>query len=498
MVKPSTKTKPKKILFAASEAVPFAKSGGLGDVTTALAKALRKMGYDARIVIPRYWSIGKEAYNLKKILSPMGVQMGNCIIWCEVYEGKVDGVPVYFIEHENYFGRAGIYDNGIRAYDDNGSRFGFFSRAALQLCRDIKFQPDVVHCHDWPTALVASYLKIWEGNDPFFKNTASVLTIHNIAYQGVFPGAIYGFLGLGDQNFNEPKFEAHGQVNFLKGSLFFADAISTVSPSHAAELLTPAGAFGLAPYIERRRDDFVGILNGVDYDHWDPKTDPLLPANYSVSNIAGKAACKKQLQKEFWLEENPNIPIIGIISRFHEQKGFTLLMPVIQSIVQNMIVQFAILGSGEKWLEDFYGGLPARYPKKIGAWIGYNNPKAHLIEAGADFFLMPSLYEPCGLNQIYSLKYGTLPIVRDTGGLRDTVEQYNEQTGEGTGFRFHATSPNAVYYTTGWAVSTYYDRPHHMKMMQKHAMKTNFCWMDAAREYEKLYERAIGRRKGWH
>jgi starch synthase len=493
-----TKPKKKKILFIASEAVPFCKSGGLADVAGSLPKELRKLGHDVRVVIPRYWNISKEKYKLKPLLSPMGVPMGTATVWCQVLEGEYAGVPVYFVEHDGYFGRAGFYDDGVKEFPDNAERFGFFSKACLQLARDIGFQPDIVHCNDWQTALAAAYLKIWYLGDAFFKKTASVITIHNIGYQGIFHRRFMDFLGLGRYNFTEPKFECWGQINFLKGSLFFADALNAVSVTYREELLTPGGASGLAPYTERRRSDLYGIVNGVDYDHWDPRTDDLLPANYSDKDMSGKAVCKTALQKEFWLKEDPKVPVIGVVARFVEQKGLGLLAPIIRSVARDMLVQFVFLGSGEKQLEDFFGGLPAEFPGTIGAWIGYNNPKAHLIEAGADLFLMPSLYEPCGLNQIYSMKYGTLPIVRDIGGLKDTVQQYSEASGTGTGFKFTAADPAALYYTIGWAVSTYYDRPQHMRSMIRQAMALDFSWVHSAKKYEDLYEKASLRRSTWN
>ena len=392
---------------------------------------------------------------------------------------------------------SGLYDDGHREYNDNAERFGFFSRACIQLCRDIKFQPDIMHCNDWQTALIAPYLKLREMGDPFFRGTASVLTIHNIGHQGVFHPMYYRFLGLGDQNFTSDKFENYKYVNFLKGSIFYADAVTTVSPSYAEEILSSAGGSGINMYLERRRADLAGILNGADYEHWNPETDPLIPANYSVKNLSGKSICKRYLQRTFDLDDEPNAPVIGIVTRFAEQKGHQLLMPMIKDILNNMVVQFVILGDGEKYLEDFFGGLPAEYPGRVGAWIGFSNERAHLIEAGSDFFIMPSLYEPCGLNQIYSMKYGTLPIVRAVGGLKDTVEQYDESKGTGTGFIFYSLEPRAIYYTVGWAVSTYFDRPNHMASMIHQAMKTCFSWENSAREYEKLYKKAIARRASW-
>ena len=367
----------------------------------------------------------------------------------------------------------------------------------MQLCKDIKFKPDVIHGNDWQTALVPAYLKIKYQHDPFFKATASVFTIHNIGYQGVFPQKFVPFIDIGKENYIDSRFESHGKLHLMKGALFFSDCITTVSESYREELLTPEGGKGMAPYLERRKSDFYGVINGVDYDDWNPKNDKLIPENYSIGDISGKAICKKMLQREFMLSLRADIPVIGIVSRFAGQKGFQNLAPIIKSIVKDMVVQFAIIGAGEKPLEDFYGGLPAKFPGTIGSWIGYDNRKAHLIEAGADFFIMPSLYEPCGLNQIYSMKYGTLPIVRDIGGLKDTVCQYDEKSGSGTGFKFYSPDPMAIYYTVGWAVSTYYDRPHHMRKMQMEAMSLEYSWETAAKKYDRIYERAIQRRKGW-
>jgi starch synthase len=489
--------KAKKILVVASEAVPFSKSGGMGDVCGALPKALRKLGHDARLVIPRYWSVNRDLFHANGRVLPMGVRMGIGEVWCGILEADFEGVPVYFIEHEGYFGRAGFYDDGIREYDDNAERFGFFSRACIQLCLTMGFQPDIIHSNDWQTALVPAYLKIWELGNPYFGRTSSVFTIHNIAYQGVFPSRSYPFLGLGEENFTESKFENYRRINFMKGAIFYADAVTTVSPTYAEEILRNPGASGLAPYLERRRADIYGVLNGADYEHWNPETDPLIPARYSAGDLGGKRICKKELQKEFLLGQDPDIPIIGVVTRFCHQKGFQLLVPIIESIVSQMRVQFVFLGNGEKWQEDFFGGLPARFSGRIGSWIGYQSRKAHLIQAGADFILMPSLYEPCGLNQIYGMRYGTLPIVRETGGLQDTVEQYHEAQGSGTGFKFFSPDSSALYNTIGWAVSTYYDRRNHIVNMQASAMRKRFTWEESARHYETVYEHALCRRESW-
>lgn len=485
------------ILVVSSECVPFAKTGGLGDVAGTLPIALKKLGHDVRIVMPKYGFIDSNKFKIKYHHGPMGVQMGNSVEWCTVHETTIgDGVPVYFIEFNLFFERGGIYhDSEFNDYLDNPKRFAFLSRAALQLCHDLDFKPDIVHANDWPTALLPAYLKVWHWNDPVLGNAASVLTIHNIAYQGIYPKSHYPYIGLGEQNFTWDKFECFGYVNFLKGGVVFADVVNTVSPSYAKETKTPEGGYGLAPYLTDRGDNYYGILNGADYAEWDPATDKMIPANYSADDLSGKKKCKKELQKRMDLVQDDTIPIVGVVARFVSQKGLDLLADRIVSMVHDMKVQFAILGHGDKGLEWYFGGLPARYGGKIGAFIGYNNELAHLIEAGCDFFLMPSLYEPCGLNQMYSMKYGTLPIVRATGGLDDSVENYDEKTGEGTGFKFYEPSAKAIYYTVGWAVSTYYDRKEHMKKMIKNAMARDFSWEKSAREYEKLYEKAIRNKK---
>ncbi len=318
-----------------------------------------------------------------------------------------------------------------------------------------------------------------------------MLTIHNIAYQGVYDARDYSYLGLQWGNFTADKFEDHGKINFLKGGIRYADVVNTVSPTYARETLTPEGGHGLAPYLNDKGENYVGILNGADYRLWDPGTDRLIPKNYTVEDLSGKAICKRQLQQRFLLEVNSSIPVIGVVSRLAAQKGLDLLAQSIERIVDSMLVQFVILGAGDKELSHYFGTLPARYPGRIGSYIGYNEEVSHWIEAGSDFFLMPSLFEPCGLNQIYSLRYGTLPIVRATGGLEDTVQQYQESDGSGTGFKFWEASPSALYFTVGWAVSTFFDRKGHMDEMIRLAMKQDFSWERSAGQYELLYEQAL-------
>lgn len=495
----SSKTPRLRILFVASEMAPFVKEGGLADVVGTLPGYLREQDIDARVVIPLYGSIDRSKIKLSEALASMCVWMGGCEEWCKVWQTTIErGVVVYFVEHHKFFNRHGIYHNEwMDDYGDNSQRFGFFCRAALQLCHDIGFAPDVVHSHDWPAAATCAYQKIWHWSDTIVGPAASVLTIHNAAYQGIYPGHHYGYLGLGARNFGANTFECFGNVNLLKGGIHFADMVTTVSPGYAKEVRTPHGGFGIAPYLTDKGDAFCGILNGVDYSTWSPSNDRVIVARYDVDNLEGKQKCKRALQKQFMLNEDENVAVIGIVGRFVHQKGFHLAAECIERIVNTMHVQFVILGSGESWLQDYFGSLPARYPGKIGSWIGFSNERAHIIEAGADFFLMPSLYEPCGLNQMYSLRYGTLPIVRATGGLDDTVENYNESTGNGTGFKFWEPASAAIYYTVGWAISTWYDRPHHIAAMRRRAMMVDFSWERRTAEYISMYEKAIANKRNY-
>ena len=487
---------PLKIALLASEAVPFVKSGGLADVAGALPKALAARGHDVIVIVPEYSAIDRDRWGLSPFLNPLGVWMGDTEEWCGSSTTTLFRVRFYFIECNKYFGRYGLYhDAECQDYRDNARRFGFFTRAALQLCRDMGFAPDIVHAHDWQTVLAPAYLKIWHWDDAMLGGAASVLTIHNIAHQGKYDRSDYDYLGLQWANFTTDKFEDCGGINLLKGGIAYADLVTTVSPSYAQETRGEIGGNGLGPCLTAKGERYRGILNGADYEHWDPASDPLIAAHYGPDAMAGKAICKRDLQLRMMLEEAPDVPLIGVIGRFVGQKGFDLLAQSIEWIVGSMRVQFAILGAGEKDLEWTFGALPGRYSGRIGSYIGYDEELAHRIEAAADFFLMPSLFEPCGLNQLYSLKYGTLPIVRATGGLNDTVEQYDEATGDGTGFKFFQPTAQAVYDTVGWAVSTYYDRPEHMRRMITAAMRQDFSWDRSAAVYEQAYIQAIANKQ---
>lgn len=483
---------PQNILFIVSESVPFAKSGGLADVAGALSKKLAEKGHNVTVVMPYYATIPQELTKSKEPPFSMNVWMGEREEWCLVHSKKMQkGLSYYFIDFQKYFFREGLYhNNAMQDYEDNPKRFGFLSQAALYLCKTKNIKVDIVHAHDWQTAAALAYLKTHHRDCPWLGGAAGVLTIHNIGYQGKYSREAYEYLGLREQDFIPEIFEDYGGMNLLKGGIHFADIVNTVSPAYANETLSPEYSHGLDPFLRKKGDHYIGILNGVDYSEWDPATDKYIAHKFNVRNMSGKIKCKHVLQQRLGLYVQQSIPVMGIISRMAEQKGLHLLADSIEAIANNMQVQFAILGSGDKELENYFASLQEKYPGLISARIGYDNELAHGIEAGSDFFIMPSLYEPCGLNQIYSLRYGTLPVVRATGGLDDTVEQYDESSGEGTGFKFYDATPRAVYNTVGWAVSTYYDRPGHYKAMQIRAMEKDYSWEKSTIRYEEAYKRA--------
>ena len=480
----------KRILFITAELTPLIQTGGLGDAVAGLTKALRKRGHDTRIVMPLYQSIDRAKHGIT-FLRSCCVHFGQGEeIWVGIFEGKLDGqVPIWFVDYGRYFDRPSLYGDPDDAY-----RFGVLSKAALQACKDTGFIPQLVHVHDWMSSMAAVFLKTWDRILSPLSNTASVLTIHNIGYQGKFDASVLPFYGLGGDYMTPDRMEDFGAVNLLKAGIQFADAITTVSPAYAREIREPVGGMGLAPYLNNRADRLSGILNGVDETLWNPEADKYLPEKYSRKKMAGKAACKKALQERFGLTVDPKIPIFGIVSRFAPQKGFDLLRGALPQALRDMAIQVVALGTGDPVTENFFRWLSDSNRGRANAHIGFSSDIAHLIEAGSDFFLMPSIYEPCGLNQMYSSLYGTLPVVRATGGLDDTVENYNEAAGTGTGFKFWEISDRALYFTMGWAVSTWYDRPKHYQAMQQQGMAKNFTWDASARQYEDVYESALSHR----
>jgi starch synthase len=489
-----------RVMMVTSEAVPFAKAGGLGDMVGALSGALTRLGHDVRVVLPRYYGI--DTAPLRRAGAPLGVPLGGGEEWCAVYEGEIPaaGVPVYLLDHQGRYGRDGIY--GSRSgpdFEDNLRRFALLCRGALQLAKALDWLPQVVHAHDWPGALAPVYLNAVERAGPLAA-TGSVLSIHNLGYQGVFDKAAFPGAGLPWELFHGAGFESFDRVNLLQAGLHAADLLTTVSPTYAMEIQTPAYGHRLDGLLRRRRSDLFGVLNGMDYTEWNPQTDPHLVATYSDRAWKrGKARNKAAVQEAFGLAVSPNVPLYGMVSRLVDQKGFGALCgPAHGSLAwmcANFDLQFAILGNGDAWCERELASLARRYPN-LGVHIGFNERLAHLAQAGSDFFLMPSAYEPCGLTQMYALRYGTLPIVRRTGGLADTVVNYDQATGDGTGFVFDLPTPAAIYDTVGWSLWAWHNRPRHLDAMRKRAMRVRFSWRDAALRYGELYQGAIDRRLG--
>lgn len=487
-----------KILMVSAEAVPFAKTGGLADAVSALAGSLSLLGHDVRIVMPRYYKIDRR--ELVKLEGPLGIPVGIGQEWTAVYKTDLKGFPnvtVYFIDHENCYGRDGVYGTKFEPdFNDNPYRFSLLCHGAFQICNKIGWYPDIVHAHDWSAALAPVLLKHICRSQSQFRNTASVFTIHNMGYQGVYGKEKFTDLGIDWNLYYGAGFERNGAINFLQAGISCADMVTTVSPTYSKEIQTIEGGFGLDGLLRVRSDVVKGIVNGVDTDVWNPTIDKLIPKNYSFDDMKGKAACKKALQEYYGLPVREDVPVIGLISRLVSQKGvaevFAPSYGCLYNLCSSMDIQFVLLGSGDKWCEDEILNLQSKLPN-FRAKIGYNENLSHLIEAGSDFFLMPSRYEPCGLNQMYSLLYGTLPIVRRTGGLADTVENYNEVTGDGTGFMFDDLTPQSVYDTVGWAVYAYYNKKDHIKKMQQKAMKKDFTWKASCENYIKVYEEALNR-----
>lgn len=482
------------VLFVASELAPFRKTGGLADVVGALPIALAARGMDVRIVTPLY--AGMSWDDQERLDGVLSVPMYHGRARAGVRLGYLPNtsVRVYFLEHRQFYDRQYLYGPPGDAYSDNLERFTFLSRASLELCKSIGFTPDIVHAHDWQAALVPVYLNTVEWGQPLH-GCASVFTIHNLAYQGIFESGALFITGLGWEHLNPNEFEHFGDMNLMKAAIRHSTMLSTVSPTYCREIQTSEHGFGLDGELARRQQDLWGILNGIDTREWDPATDRHLPARYSIDDIGPKAECKAALQRECAFEVDPKVPLFGVIGRLTHQKGFDILAECLPRLL-DWQVQVVLLGTGDADAERFFGELSHQRAGRFRAVIGFDNALAHRIEAGSDFFIMPSRFEPCGLNQMYSLRYGSVPIVRRTGGLADTVQNYDEAHGSGTGFVFEDLNGDALLNTIGWALSTYYDRPAHYAHLRQEGMRQDFSWERAAATYEALYREAYRRRRG--
>jgi starch synthase len=471
---------PMRVAILSSEVVPFAKTGGLADVAGALPKALALRDVDARVILPLYQQIDRSLLN-GPMIEDVPVQWRGQVRPTRVYQSDAAGAPAYLIDAPEFFSKPSIY-----GYSNDHERFAFFSRAALALLKHLDWQPDIVHGNDWPCGFAMAELRARRGYDNFFQSTKTLFSIHNLAYQGAFDPKDLWWLGFGESP-EKDDFMLQGAASALKAGLITADALSTVSRRYSQEIQTAEHGSGLQWLLQARRDRLAGITNGVDYDLWNPETDPHIAANFSAADLTGKTACKLDLLRRFKLPEERERPIIAIISRLVSQKGYDLIRQLAGDILQTGAF-FIALGAGEKEYEDFLQSWHDRAPDRVGIYKGYaGEPLAHQIEAGADMFLMPSYYEPCGLNQMYSMRYGTVPIVRATGGLDDTVEQYNPAQASGNGFKFNDYNAGALLEKIRAALY-FYGRPEDWRKIQLNGMARDNSWDAAAQKYVQLYQ----------
>ncbi len=481
---------PLHVAFVTPEVVPFMKTGGLGDVGAALPKALGRLGHRVTIFLPRYAAIG----------FPPGAFAGSVHVPVDAVHRSAgfyrrelsENVEVVFVEHPPFFDRPHAYGAGDRDYQDNRLRFAFLARASIEYFRSRGERPHVFHAHDWQTGLVPVYLKSFYWDDPTLHRMPTVFTIHNLAYQGNFPADTPSVLGLPWNLASGDALEFHGGVSYMKGGVMFSELVNTVSPQYAREIQTPAMGYGFDGILRSRGADLSGIVNGVDYDEWDPSVDPLIARKYGPQDVvAGKAACKADLLKTFGLAQTPDLPVIGIVSRLVRLKGHDIVADAWYDLLQRPL-RLVVVGTGEPAIQEGFATLAERDPSRFAMRFVYDETLAHKVEAGADMFLMPSRFEPCGLTQMYSLRYGTVPIVRATGGLVDTVEPYQASTGEGTGFRFDHADGTGMMWAIDQALALWKDAPAWRKLM-RNGMSRDFSWGRSAEQYVDLYRRALGR-----
>lgn len=482
------------IVWVTSEAVPFAKTGGLADVSGALPEALAKRGHEISVIMPYYPRItGGQNLKFKATFDLLGVPFGNGTEWARIHQLDVKkGLTFYFIEYNRYYDRPTLYDWQGKEYDDNAERFIFLSRAAMEAVPALGLKPDILHANDWHSALCCVYLKSqFYSSCENFRNCRSVMTIHNIGYQGIFNKGNIFWTGLGWEYFNYTCLEFHDKLNFLKAGIMSADMVNAVSPTYASEILSPEFGFSLDSSLRHcaALGRLRGIINGIDDEIWNPAQDKFLPAVFSAKKPENKMKSKKVLQEQFSLPQRADVPLFVTISRLAYQKGLDVFASGLEDLLYHDDFQFIVVGSGENHLENHFNYLAHKYPHKMATYIGYApDSLSHLVEAGADFFVMPSRYEPCGLNQMYSMRYGTLPIVRSTGGLADTVENYNySNAAHATGFVFWDLTTQALNGTIRWAADILRNNPDTVKELRRNAMLRDFSWNNTAALYERMY-----------
>jgi len=487
--------RPLRILFLSAEVVPFAKTGGLADVAGSLPKAIRAEGHDIRVAMPRYSRIDRRKFGLEEVIHSFRVPMNNQTERARILRGTIGtDTPVYMVDNAKYYDRDGIY-----MYPDDAERFIFFCRAALEMLKqpELNWRPDILHCNDWHTAIIPNWMKTIYAEDPFFTETATVYTIHNLAYQGIFGYRILEIAGIDEYGFlyHSEMADLAEVVDLMARGIYFADVINTVSETYAQEILTPEFGEKLDPLLRDRRDRLFGILNGIDTELFDPATDQYIHTNYDISSLNKRVENKLALQRESNLTEDRNTPLIGIISRLTDQKGFDLISEIIEPALQHLQFQFVLLGTGEQQYHDIFSDLARRHPDRVAVFLTFNAPLAQRIYAGSDMYLMPSRFEPCGLGQLIAMRYGSVPIVRATGGLADTVIDFDPVTGEGNGFTFKAYDSMALYTALVRALETYRHRDVWRKLMVR-GMSADFSWKASAKKYIDLYYRALATKSG--
>lgn len=479
-----------RILLLAAEMVPFAKTGGLADVAGALPKAIRALGHDLCVVMPRYGRIDPGKFNLREVLTTFDVPMNHATEPATILQTTVPpDIPVYMVENARYFDRESIY-----MYPDDAARFIFYCRAALEAVKHLNWKPDVIHCHDWHTAIVPNWLSTIYKDDPFFANAVTIYTIHNLAYQGIFGYRVLEIAGIDEWGFiYHPEMADLNEVVDLMGrGIYWADLVSTVSETYAQEILTPQYGERLDPLLRDRRDRLFGILNGVDYEIENPATDPHISTNYDTNTLDRRVENKMALQRETNLPEDPDVPLIGVISRLNDSKGFDILGEVIDHVL-DLGVQVVLMGTGEQHYHELLGQMVEQYPRQVALFLTFNTPLARRIYAGSDMFLMPSRVEPCGTSQMIAMRYGSVPIVRATGGLADTVTSFDPSTGQGTGFVFQSYDRWMLFAAIVRAMETY-QHSDVWRQLQLRGMHADFSWEQSARKYVDLYRRAIASR----
>lgn len=483
-----------KILMIASEVTPLAKTGGLADVIGSLPKELKRLGHDVRIIIPFYTEVEKGGFSIRKGRKSVDIVIGGTTEKGLLRQASIGDIPVYLLEHKGYFNRDHLYGTPEGDYPDNGRRFAFFCRGVIEVLKKLDFRPDVLHCHDWQAALVPILLRYRLERDPFFARSATIFTIHNLAYQGLFPAEDAKEMGIDPAWLTIDRLEFYGQINLMKGAILTADAITTVSRAYSDEILTPDQGCGLEGVLQARKSALHGILNGLDYSVWDPAEDRHLVKNYSASASAGKLANKLTLQNELGLEQSQTVPLLAMVTRLASQKGIDLLLEIAPHLADDNL-QLVILGSGDEYYMKQLQEMQKTMPRNLSVIFGFNAKLAHRIYAGSDIFLMPSLYEPCGLGQMIALRYGSVPVVRKTGGLADTIADRRNGVRDPNGFTFDENTAEDFLAAVKRAVAEFRESRTEWRKLVRRGMSADLSWQKSAEQYEALYQAELERKR---